>query len=160
MLKKYFKPRSYSNVEFQLVDMAPPSVYQGLPNRLSDIVQDKNLAKLGDSYLNFLYSCTLSHITRTPTGKRVSDHLLANVARRTGLRQHLPHRSPRGKIADSVESLVVYAWLKDIMSFGTMFMHLIKASQSFEEALTDLVKGLLKKVGEGGNEASGPGSDN
>ncbi|WP_455367860.1 ribonuclease III family protein [[Eubacterium] cellulosolvens] len=143
-----------------MVDISPPSVYQGLPNRLVDIVQDKNLAKLGDSYLNFLYSYTLSHITSTPTGKRVSDHLLANVARRTGLRQHLPHRSSRGEIADSVESLIVYAWLKNIMSFDTMFIYLIKASQSFEEALTNLVKNLLKKVGEGGNEASNPDSDN
>ncbi len=139
--------------------ITPPSVYQGLPNRISDIIQDKNLAKLGDSYLNFLYSCTLSHITRTPTGKRVSDRLLANVARRTGLRQYLPHRSSRGIIADSVESLVVYAWLKDIMSFDTMFVNLTKASQNFEEALANLVKGLLEKAGEGGNEASSQGSD-
>lgn len=136
------------------------SILQDLPNRLFEIVQDKNLAKLGDSYLNFLYSLSLSCTTRIPTGKRVSDQLLANVARRTGLRQYLPHRSSRGQIADAVESFIVYAWLKEIMSFNTMFIYLTKTSKSFEETLTDLVNDLLKMLGEGGNETSSQDSNN
>ncbi|MEJ2281651.1 MAG: ribonuclease III family protein [Candidatus Bathyarchaeota archaeon] len=56
---------------------------------LTEVLLDQKLAKLGDAYVNFLYSLVLSKI---------------------------PSRINRHKQADAAEALIVYAWIKEQMN--------------------------------------------
>ena len=84
---------------------------------LSEVLMDQKLAKLGDAYVNFLYSLALSKKNSEPTGIKVKGRLLADAFKKAGLRKFLPSRIDRHKQADAVEALIVYAW---IMGYMTM----------------------------------------
>jgi hypothetical protein len=84
---------------------------------LTEVLMDQKLAKLGDAYVNFLYSLVLSKKRREPTGTKVKGRLLADAFRKAGLREFLPSRIDRHKQADAAEALIVYPWL-----LGTMTM--------------------------------------
>ena len=79
---------------------------------LSEVLLDQNLAKLGDAYVNFLYSLVLSKKEGKPTGTKVKSRLLADAFKKAGLRKFLPSRINRHKQADAAEALLVYAWIR------------------------------------------------
>jgi len=83
---------------------------------LSDVLMDQKLAKLGDAYVNFLYSLALSKKKGEPTGIKVKGRLLADAFKKAGLRKFLPSRIDRHKQADAAEALIVYAWIRDSMT--------------------------------------------
>ncbi len=83
---------------------------------LSEVLMDQKLAKLGDAYVNFLYSLVLSKKNREPTGTKVKGRLLADAFKKAGLRKLLPSRIDRHKQADAAEALIVYAWIKGLMT--------------------------------------------
>lgn len=82
-----------------------------LHKNLSEILLDQELASLGDAYVNFVYSLALSNTRREPTGAKLKGDVLAEALRRTGLRDYLPSRMTRHKLADAAEAFIVYAWL-------------------------------------------------
>ena len=79
---------------------------------LNEVLLDQKLAKLGDAYVNFLYSLALSKKDGVPTGIKVKGRLLADAFKRAGLREFLPSRIDRHKQADAAEALIVYAWIQ------------------------------------------------
>ncbi len=79
---------------------------------LSEVLMDQKLAKLGDAYVNFLYSLALSNKKGEPTGTKVQGRLLADAFKKAGLRKFLPSRIDRHKQADAAEALIVYAWIR------------------------------------------------
>ncbi len=79
---------------------------------LSEVLMDQKLAKLGDAYVNFLYSLALSNKKGEPTGTKVKGRLLADAFKKAGLRKFLPSRIDRHKQADAAEALIVYAWIR------------------------------------------------
>ena len=83
---------------------------------LSEVLMDQKLAKLGDAYVNFLYSLVLSKKRGEPAGTKVKGRLLADAFRKAGLREFLPSRIDRHKQADAAEALIVYPWLRDKMT--------------------------------------------
>ena len=83
---------------------------------LSEVLMDQKLAKLGDAYVNFLYSLVLSKKTGEPTGIKVKGRLLADAFKKAGLRKFLPSRIDRHKQADAAEALIVYAWIRGSMT--------------------------------------------
>jgi len=83
---------------------------------LSDVLMDQKLAKLGDAYVNFLYSLALSKKKGEPTGIKVKGRLLADAFKKAGLRKFLPSRIDRHKQADAAEALIVYAWIRGSMT--------------------------------------------
>ena len=127
-----------------MVDLEPIALPPAMPLRLPEILMDNGLAKLGDAYINLLYSYTLGCISGTPTGKRVSDQTLFHVAWATGLRQLLPRRTPKGRVADAVESLLAYAWLRGVISFEKMVSVSVDGAKGFEDTLTVIVNKVLK----------------
>ena len=84
--------------------------------RLNEILMDQKLAKLGDAYVNFLYSLVLSKKNQEPTGIKVKGRILADAFKKAGLRRFLPSRMTRHKQADAAEALIVYAWIQKHMS--------------------------------------------
>ena len=83
---------------------------------LSEILMDHKLAKLGDAYVNFLYSLALSKRTGEATGVKVKGRLLADAFKKADLRKFLPSRVDRHKQADAAEALIVYPWLQGSMT--------------------------------------------
>ena len=83
---------------------------------LSEVLMDQKLAKLGDAYVNFLYSLVLSRKNGEPTGTKVKGRLLADAFKKAGLRKFLPSRIDRHKQADAAEALIVYAWIRGSMT--------------------------------------------
>jgi len=83
---------------------------------LSEILMDQKLAKLGDAYVNFLYSLALSKMKGEATGVKVKGRLLADAFKKADLRKFLPSRVDRHKQADAAEALIVYPWIKGSMT--------------------------------------------
>jgi hypothetical protein len=83
---------------------------------LSELLMDQKLAKLGDAYVNFLYSIALSKKKGEPAGTKVKGRLLADSFKKAGLRKLLPSRIDRHKQADAAEALIVYSWLQGTMT--------------------------------------------
>ena len=86
------------------------------PESLTELLMDQKLAKLGDAYVNFLYSIVLSKKKGEPTGTKVKGRLLADAFKKAGLRELLPSRIDRHKQADAAEALIVYSWLRGTMN--------------------------------------------
>jgi len=62
--------------------------------------------------LNFAYSLALTETIGKPRGTRVPDKVLAEAALKAGLRKHLPRRVGRGEVANGLEALIGYSWLR------------------------------------------------
>jgi hypothetical protein len=83
---------------------------------LREILTNHKLAALGDAYVNFLYSLAIAKKSGEPAGAKVDSHLLAEALKKAGLREYLPSRTDRHKQADAAEALIVYVWLKGLIS--------------------------------------------
>lgn len=75
------------------------------------VLSNRNLARLGDSYINFVFSLAATRVSGTPQGVKVSDRILAEAAKKTGIRGKLPKRSTRADSANAVEALLAHAYL-------------------------------------------------
>ncbi|MGC8961642.1 MAG: ribonuclease III family protein [Candidatus Bathyarchaeia archaeon] len=113
---------------------------------LNSILLDKNLAKLGDSYINFLYSMALTLIHGVPVGVRVSDKILAQAAKESGVRGLLPKRTPRGRVADAMESLIVYSLIMGHMGFKEMLKILMENGDLPNEGFAKMAKEILRRL--------------
>ncbi|MGQ9721112.1 MAG: ribonuclease III family protein [Candidatus Jordarchaeum sp.] len=83
------------------------------PKSLKEILNDKNLAKLGDNIANLLYSLIKSKLIGKPDGAKIPDTILAEAIRKAGLRKHLSARQNADSLGDAAEALIAYSWLKD-----------------------------------------------
>jgi len=101
-------------------------------NRLEEVLLDHKLAVLGDAYVNFIYSLALSIKTGGPFGKKVKGKILAEALKKSGLRELLPSRIDRHKLADAAEALIIYAWLKGVFSLVESVEILSEAENSVE----------------------------
>lgn len=111
---------------------------------LSEILMDHKLAKLGDAYVNFLYSLALSKKTGEATGVKVKGRLLADAFKKADLRKFLPSRVDRHKQADAAEALIVYPWIKGSMTLEEGLEILEQTEDSVEAFSKLLVTAKIK----------------
>ena len=111
---------------------------------LSEILMDHKLAKLGDAYVNFLYSLALSKKTGEATGVKVKGRLLADAFKKADLRKFLPSRVDRHKQADAAEALIVYPWIKGSMTLEEGLEILEQTEDSVEAFCNLLVTAKIK----------------
>ena len=112
---------------------------------LKKILGDKGLARLGDAYINFIYSLALTEIQGKPTGVKVSDRILADAARASGLRGMLPKRTGRNDIANAAEALLVYAWQNKLMACEESVEILMK-NPNPQESFTQMINVAKKRI--------------
>ncbi len=105
---------------------------------LSEVLMDQKLAKLGDAYVNFLYSLALSNKKGEPTGTKVKGRLLADAFKKAGLRKFLPSRIDRHKQADAAEALIVYAWIRGSVTMEEG-LEIIEQNEDKIEAFSSLL---------------------
>lgn len=111
---------------------------------LSEVLLDQKLAKLGDAYVNFLYSLALSKKDGTPTGIKVKGRLLADAFKKAGLRDFLPSRIDRHKQADAAEALIVYAWIEGSITMEEG-LEILEQNEDSTKAFSDLLLSAKKK---------------
>ncbi len=83
---------------------------------LAEVLTDHGLAQFGDALLNFAFSVALTETTGHPIGTKVPDKILAEAAVGAGLRKYLPRRIGRGDVANSLEALLGFVWLKKLLT--------------------------------------------
>jgi hypothetical protein len=114
-----------------------PSFLKSYSN-LSEVLTDRQLASLGDAYVNFVYSLALSKRKGKPYGAKVKGTVLAEALRKAGLRQLLPSRIDKHVLSDSAEALLVYAWLKNLLTLEES-VETIAENSDLEFGLTQLM---------------------
>lgn len=84
---------------------------------LTEIMQDKGLAALGDAYVNLIYSLAKSKALGEPRAGRVRGKILSKALKNSGLRDLLlPKRLSAHELSNASESLLVYCWLNKLVS--------------------------------------------
>jgi hypothetical protein len=112
---------------------------------LRELLLDKDLAALGDSYVNFVYSLAMSKRFKRPVGAKVDNQTLAEAVTRSGLRRFLPHRVDRHTRGNAAESLLVYAWLDDLLDFDDC-TEVLSKEEDAAEAFAHLLRSVLRKM--------------
>ncbi|HSQ53615.1 MAG TPA: ribonuclease III family protein [Acidobacteriota bacterium] len=112
---------------------------------LSEVLMDQKLAKLGDAYVNFLYSMALSKKKGEPAGTKVQGRLLADAFKKAGLRKFLPSRIDRHKQADAAEALIVYPWLLGSMTMEEA-LEILEQNEDTIEAFSAILLAAKSKT--------------
>jgi hypothetical protein len=113
---------------------------------LQELLLDKDLASLGDSYVNFVYSLAMSQKLKRPVGGKVENQTLADAVTKSGLRKFLPHRVDRHTRGNAAEALLVFAWLSDLLDLNECTDALSKGDNQ-SEAFAGLIRDVLRKLG-------------
>ena len=104
---------------------------------------------MGDAYVNFVFSLGRSKALEEPQGIKVSDRILAEALRRSGLRQELPHRTTRQDCANAVEALLVYGYLNELVSLEETVEQIAAASNSPIDVFVRLIRTVAKRIEDG-----------
>jgi hypothetical protein len=112
---------------------------------LQEIMLDKDLAKLGDAYVNFVYSLGLSLRLQRPAGAKVNNQILARAIKNAGLREMLPRRMDRHVQGNAAEALIAYAWLRKFLSLEDC-LKFLGEDENPEEAFAKLLEEIGKRL--------------
>jgi hypothetical protein len=115
-------------------------------NDLQDLLLDKDLASLGDSYVNFVYSLAMSRKHSRPMGAKVNNQILADAVESSGLRKLLPHRVDRHERGNAAEALLVFAWLEDKQEMDDC-VKVLSQNTDATKAFASLLRDVLEKLG-------------
>ncbi|MFQ5976152.1 MAG: ribonuclease III family protein [Candidatus Hydrothermarchaeales archaeon] len=74
------------------------------------------LSNIGDNFVNLIYSMALSNVMGKPVGKKVSNYILSEALLKSGLREHGGRRLDKHDMADFVESMIIFAWAKGMIT--------------------------------------------
>ncbi len=118
---------------------------------LEEILLDKDLAALGDAFVNFLYSLVVSQRLGHPNGAKVNNRTLAEAVKRADLRKLLPRRIDRHVLGNAAEALIVFAWLADTVTFEDSLKILSEKDDAIE-AFTVLLREIIKRLDESDEE--------
>lgn len=110
------------------------------PDPLRQIMRDKQLASLGDAYVNFVYSLALTHFKGYPQGTKVSDRVLAQALRLAALRDHLGTRVTKKDLANASESLLAEAYRRDLLTIEESVRVISEHPENPATGLSDLLK--------------------
>jgi hypothetical protein len=115
---------------------------------VEEILTSHTLAALGDAFVNFVYSLALSKKKNRPVGVRAKGSVLSKSLKDSGLRGLLPSRMDSHKQADAAEALIVYAWMRQLISIDEIVSILSEkeeAADAFTELLVEIKRRIDKK---------------
>jgi Ribonuclease III len=113
---------------------------------LQRIMRDKQLASLGDAFVNFVYSLALTKIDGHPEATKVSDRILSDAFRLAGLREHMRTRVSRKDLANAAESLLVEAYRRQLISIDESVQVLTQNPEALDACLSNLLKIAAERV--------------
>ncbi|MHA1836172.1 MAG: ribonuclease III family protein, partial [Candidatus Odinarchaeia archaeon] len=83
---------------------------------LYSVAKDKGLAKIGDSLVNLTFSLAKSIKLNKITGKKVPGRILSKALRESPLRLFAGKHNDAHSLADAVEAMIAFLWLKGKIS--------------------------------------------
>jgi len=116
------------------------------------IAKDKRLARIGDNIVNLAYSLAVFISTKKSAGKKVPGKILSAALRRTRLREYAGSHQDAHGLADAVEALIGYCWLKKTITIDSMVEILVEnigknlQTDSVFEVTVKAFKKLLEKI--------------
>jgi len=111
---------------------------------LEEVLNDNDLAALGDAYINFIYSLALSKAAGKPVGRKLDSLTLSLALKKSDLRKFLPRRVDRHKQADAAEALIVYGWLLGVISIEEA-VRILSHKDEIIENLSELLRTILER---------------
>ncbi len=114
-------------------------------NTIGDLMKDRDLARLGDSFVNFVYSMALTQRREKPSGAKVRGTFLAESLRRAGLRKFASSRNDSHSLADAAEAFIVYGWLNNLISLDQS-IEILSANENVIEGLATLLGYVRDRV--------------
>ncbi len=103
-------------------------------------VRDRQLASLGDAFVNFVYSLALTQINGHPKGVKVSDKILSEAFKLAGLRQYLGTRLSKKDLANASESLLMEAYRRQLLTIEESVRVLTQNPDGPQAGLSELLK--------------------
>jgi cytochrome b len=119
--------------------------FQKKYSSLTEVLVDKDLAKIGDALVNFVFSLAVSNTTKQPRSVRVSSLTLSTALKKAGLRELLPHRTDRHAQANAVEALIMHAWITKMISLTELLQILESEAHNPSEAFSNVL-GEIKQT--------------
>ncbi|HXZ89721.1 MAG TPA: ribonuclease III family protein [Candidatus Dormibacteraeota bacterium] len=110
------------------------------------VIRDKQLASLGDAFVNFVYSLALTEINGRPEGTKVSDRILSEAFRLADLRRHLGTRRARKDLANAAESLLAEAYRRHLISIDESVGTLTQNPDGLLAGLSNLLKTAVDRI--------------
>jgi dsRNA-specific ribonuclease len=107
---------------------------------IRQVMRDKQLASLGDAYVNFVYSLVLSDLSGHPQGTKVSDRVLAQAFRQAGLRDQLGSRVAKKDLANASESLLAAAYRRKHLTIEESVRVISQHPEDPTTGLSELLK--------------------
>lgn len=114
---------------------------------LAKVFLDKSLARLGDALINFLYSLALTQKGGEPLGVKVSNQILSEAVRGSGLRESLPSRLTRHEIGGAAEALILYAIAQRRITVEEC-LSLLRGEGGAVDAFTSLLTLIKERFGD------------
>ncbi len=114
---------------------------------IRQIMRDKQLANLGDAFVNFVYSLALTAKSGTPKAIKVSDRILAEAFRLSGLRDHLGSRVSRKDLANASESILVHVYQRKLLTIEESVKIIMQNPDGPEAGLSTLLKVAAQRTG-------------
>jgi len=113
--------------------------------KLREVLMDQKLASLGDSFVNLIYSLSLSRRKGEPIGAKVDSRVLSEALKKAGLRKLLPSRTDRHMQADAAEALIVYAWMQNVVTMEEG-VNILEQHEDPIEGFCDLLLTVTKRL--------------
>jgi len=113
---------------------------------LRQVMRNKQLASLGDAFVNFVYSLALTQANGKPQSVKVSDRILADAFKLSGLRKYLGTRISRKDLANASESLLVDAYQKKLITIEESVKILSEDPDGLQAGLSQLMKLSAERV--------------
>ena len=113
---------------------------------LRQVIRNKQLASLGDAFVNFVYSLALTQANGKPQSVKVSDRILADAFKLAGLRKYLGTRISKKDLANASESLLVDAYQKKLITIEESVRILSEDPDGLEAGLSHLMKLTAERI--------------
>lgn len=113
---------------------------------LRQVMRNRQLASLGDAFVNFVYSVALTEANGKPQSVKVSDRILANAFKLSGLRKYLGTRISKKDLANASESLLVDAYQKKLITIEESVRILTEDPNGLEAGLSQLMKLTAERI--------------
>jgi hypothetical protein len=113
---------------------------------LQSILRNKQLASLGDAFVNFIYSLALTKVRSHPEGTKVSDRILSEAFRLAGLREQLGSRLSRKDLANAAESLLAETYRRQLISIDESVEIITQNPEDLNGGLSNLLKLAAERI--------------
>ena len=132
--------------------------------KIKKVILSKKLSQLGDFLTNYVYSLMKIGLKGERGAVHVWDKSLATAAKNSGLKKYFPSRIRTDGLADGVEALIAFIYLKGIMSLNEMvdilnqgvrngdFVNSIKEKRACEKSFELLINEIISRAREIFNE--------